>query len=188
MPRQAIFIDRDGVLCHSGGLIATVDPIRLESTAATAIRRLNTHGRQVVVVTQQPGIAFGELDEDTLAELHEKMRLLLLEQDARLDGIYHCPHHPEGTIERYGRDCRCRIPGTALFERARDEMGVALEASFFLSRSRDSLRAAKACGITTVLLGGDSGGDPAIDRCVDSIDAAADWTLGSRAPSAVTTS
>jgi len=190
MPRQAIFIDRDGTLCRATGSITAVDQVSLEPGATAAVNRFNSHGRQVVVVTQQPGIAFGELDEDTLAEIHERLRLLLLEHDARLDGIYHCPHHPEGTVERYRRACNCRAPGPALFERARDEMGVELEGSFFLSRSAQALRAARACGITTVLIHDEAepGTAPDLDHRVDSIDAAAELTLRDCAASAVPTS
>ena len=34
-----------------------------------------------------------------------------------MDAVYHCPHDPERTT------CRCRKPGTALFERASRELG-----------------------------------------------------------------
>ena len=34
---------------------------------------------------------------------------------AVVDGYYYCPHHPEGTVERYRMVCRCRKPGPLLF-------------------------------------------------------------------------
>ena len=147
MPRRAIFVDRDGTLCESNGLVAAPEQLRLLPSAATAIRHFNNRGWQVIVVTDQPGVAFGELDEDTLADIHERLRVLLLEEGARLDGIYHCPHHPEGKLERYRRACACRGPGIALFERARDEMGIDLDNSFLVGGSSDAIQAAAACGI-----------------------------------------
>ena len=147
MPRRAIFVDRDGTLCERNGLVADPEQLRLMPSAAAAVRRFNSRGWQVIVVTDQPGVAFGELDEDILADIHERLRGLLLEQGARLDGIYHCPHHPEGKVERYRRDCACRGPGIALFQRARDEMGIDLDDSLFVGRSAGALQAAAACGI-----------------------------------------
>ena len=147
MSRRAIFVDRDGTLCERNGLVADPEQLRLMPSVAAVIRRFNNRGWQVIVVTDQPGVAFGELDEDTLADIHERLRLLLLDEGARLDGIYHCPHHPEGKLERYRRACSCRGPGIALFERARDEMGIDLDNSLFVGRSPDALEAAAACGI-----------------------------------------
>jgi len=152
MPRRALFVDRDGTLCERPGSGAERHPLRLLPDAAASVRRLNQGGFQVIVVTDQPGVAFDEFDEDVLADAHEKLRLLLLEEGARLDGIYHCPHHPEGRIERYRSDCACRGPGTALFERARDEMGVDLAGSFFVCDSPLGLRAAASAGIRPILV------------------------------------
>lgn len=108
MPRRAIFVDRDGTLSEKNGLVADPEHLRLLPCSADAIRRINRSGWQVIVVTDQPGVAFGEFDEHVLADVHDQLRLLLLENGARLDGIYHCPHHPEGQVERYRRDCACR--------------------------------------------------------------------------------
>jgi len=194
MPRRAIFFDRDGTLCESNGPVTDPEQLRLMPSAAAAIRRLNNRGWQVLVVTDQPGVAFDEFDEDILADIHERLRTLLLEEGARLDGIYHCPHHPEGSVERYRRDCACRRPGIALFERARDEMGIDLGDSFLVGNSADALQAASACGIKAVLLRTGASHETEVDSArldggpvhvVDSIDAAADWALQYRDASGV---
>ncbi len=186
MPRRAIFVDRDGTLTEKNGLVTDPEHLFLLPCAAAAIRRVNRSGWQVIVVTDQPGVAFDEFDEDVLADVHERLRLLLLEDGARLDGIYHCPHHPEGKVERYRRDCACRRPGVALFERARDEMGIALDGSFFIGDSPDALQAAAACGMPSVLVRTGQGRETeaALARIdvtpacvVDTIEDAAEWAL-----------
>ena len=186
MPRRAIFVDRDGTLCEQNGLVADPEQLRLLPRAAAAIRRLNRNGWQVIVVTDQPGVAFDEFDEDALADVHERLRSLLLVEGARLDGIYHCPHHPEGKIERYRRDCACRKPGIGLFERARDEMGIDLDGSFLVGDSPGALRAAAACGLESVLVRTGAGGEtealvPRLEvapgHVVDTIEDAAEWAL-----------
>ncbi|NIL99570.1 MAG: HAD hydrolase-like protein [Acidobacteria bacterium] len=87
-----------------------------------------------------------------MADFHERLRGLLLEENARIDGIYHCPHHPEGEVERYRRACDCRRPGSGLFDRARDEMGIDLGRSFLLADSEAALRSAVAAGVQPILV------------------------------------
>jgi len=186
MLRRAVFFDRDGTLCENNDPVVDPRRLRLLPRAAEAVRRLNRGGWQVVVVTEQPGVAFGEFDEDVLAEIHEQMRLLLLEDGARLDGIYHCPHHPEARLQRYRHRCACRKPGVALFERARDEMGIDLDASFLFSDNVRVLQAAATCGIRPVLVRTGGGRDdeerltqlgPGTVPVVDAIDDAVGLAL-----------
>ena len=181
MPRRAIFVDRDGTLP-----VADAGTPRLLAGAAAAIRRINRANRQAVIVTHRPEVAFGLLDEDALAELHEGLRLELLEKAARIDGIYHCPHHPEGVVERYRKECACRKPGVGLLERARDEMGIDLRGSFLVGDRAADLRAAAACGMPALLVRSGRGAEteaalaelrltPA--AVVDTIADAVDWIL-----------
>ena len=187
MSRRAVFVDRDGTLSGSGGgAVVHPEQLRLLPCAEAAVRRLNEAGWQVVVVTDEPAVAFGELDEGVLADLHERLRGMLLEEGARLDGIYHCPHHPDGCVERYARACDCRQPGCAMFERARDEMGVDLEGSFYVGDKFEGLLAAAACGVTPILIRSGTGrrtessldaAGPAPACVVDTIEDAAAWVL-----------
>ena len=150
MPRRAIFLDRDGTLTAPGG--GPAERLELLPGTAAAIRRINRAGWQVVVVTHETHVAMGRLDEDTLAELHERWRAELLEEEARIDGIYHCPHDPQAEVERYRRECRCRPPALGLFEKARDEIGIELDSSFVLGCVRERLPAAGETGLTPQLL------------------------------------
>ncbi|MEA7538901.1 hypothetical protein ONQ62_28730, partial [Salmonella enterica subsp. enterica serovar Virginia] len=34
----------------------------------------------------------------------------LADRDVDLDGIYYCPHHPQGSIEEFRQVCDCRKP------------------------------------------------------------------------------
>ena len=71
MPRRAIFVDRDGTLSKNHSVAAAPEHLRLLPRAAAAICRISRSGRQAIVVTDQPGVAFGEFDVDVLADVHE---------------------------------------------------------------------------------------------------------------------
>jgi histidinol-phosphate phosphatase family protein len=179
MARRAIFLDLDGVLT-----VSEQRPLQLTAAAGRVVRRINRCGWQAVAVSNQPGLAFGALDEETLAGSHESVRVALLEDDARLDGIYHCPHHAEATVERYRVECGCRIPATGLLDRARDEMGVDLGASYLIVDRLEALQLAHASGVTSVLLRTPRGralesslapGEAAPEGVVDDLPGALDW-------------
>lgn len=150
--RRAIFMDRDGTVCEEVGYVNHVDRIRLLPRSAEAIRLANQAGFQAVIVTNQAGVARGYFDEHLVHEVHDVVRHHLAEAGARVDGIYHCPHHPEVGSEAYRRECDCRKPKAGMLLRAREEMGIDLAASYMIGDTVKDLGAGRAVGATTVLV------------------------------------
>ncbi len=107
---RAIFLDRDGTLNEEVGYITDPSQFRLYDFAAEAVRRINQAGRLAIVLTNQSGIARGLYDEAFLGEVHAGMQAALARADARIDGIYYCPHHPEIGAPPYRQPCDCRKP------------------------------------------------------------------------------
>lgn len=152
MGRRAIFMDRDGTVCDEVGYVNHVERIRLLPRSAEAIRRANAAGFQTIVVTNQAGVARGYFDEDLIHEVHEEIRRLLAEHDARVDAIYYCPHHPEVGSAPYRQVCDCRKPLPGMFHRARDEMGIDLGRSYVVGDSMRDVEAGHRVGASTVLV------------------------------------
>ena len=90
--------------------------------AAQAIRKLNEAGWLVILATNQPVLARGEVAEEELTEIHNKMETLLGKEGAYVDAIYYCPHHPDkgfaGERPEYKIECSCRKPKPGLLFRA----------------------------------------------------------------------
>lgn len=150
--RPAVFLDRDGTINEQMGYINHLSRFVLLPGAAPGIRRLNELSIPVLVVTNQSGLARGYFPPELLTAVHAKMVAELARQGARLDGIYVCPHHPEAKREEYRLDCDCRKPKTGLFTRAAAEHGLDLAASFVVGDRWSDLKAAAACGATSVLV------------------------------------
>ncbi len=56
-------------------------------------------GYALVLVTNQSGIARGKFTEAQFETLTEWMDWSLADRGVDLDGIYYCPHHPQGAVE-----------------------------------------------------------------------------------------
>ena len=119
---------------------------------ASAIRRLQTVGLQVVVVTNQSGIARGFLTEDGLGQIHDLMKEQLAEGGADLDAVYYCPHHPEHGIGDYKQDCECRKPKPGMFISARDFLKIDMANSVMIGDKAEDMMAAEAAGVGTRVL------------------------------------
>jgi histidinol-phosphate phosphatase family protein len=132
MSRPACFLDRDGTLTEERGYARTAEEILLLPGAAAAVRLLNERGVAAVVVTNQSGVGRGYFTLEDLAAQHEKLRALLAAEDATLDGIYACPHHPDA-------ECDCRKPQTALIQLAARELDLDLGRSWMVGDREEDL-------------------------------------------------
>lgn len=140
--RRAVFLDRDGTIIEDSGYIADPAGVRLLPRAAEAIARLNQAGWPAIVVTNQSGIARGLLDEAAYAATARRLDELLAAAGARLEGHYHCPHHPD-----LMGPCECRKPGPLLYRRAAADHGLHLARSWWVGdRLRDVLPAERFNG------------------------------------------
>ena len=152
MGRRAIIMDRDGTVCEEVGYVNHVSRCRLLPRSAEAIRLLNEAGRRTAIVTNQAGVARGYFAEEMILAVHERLRRLLADSGARIDGIYYCPHHPTAGEPPYRGACDCRKPLPGLVLRAAAELGIDLTRSFMVGDSARDVVAAQAAGVTPVLV------------------------------------
>ena len=99
-----IILDRDGVINYdSDEYIKSPDEWIPIPGSLEAIARLNRAGYQVVVASNQSGLARGFFDLDTLDRIHQKMRDELAQAGGSIEALLFCPHGPED-------GCACRKP------------------------------------------------------------------------------
>lgn len=163
--RPALFLDRDGVINVDHSYVFRREDFEWVEGAQNVIRRFNDMGWWVFVVTNQSGIARGYYTEEQMQALHDWMSAELVNAGARIDRIYHCPFHEDGTIPRYTRESYDRKPKPGMLIRAMTDFPVIKERSFLIGDKQADLDAAKAAGVRGFLF---AGGDLA---------AFADWAL-----------
>lgn len=152
MTKPAVFLDRDGTINEQMGYINHISRFHLLPGVGKAIRRLNELTIPVVVVTNQSGLARGYFPPSLLGAVHEKMTRQLADDNAHIDGVYICPHHPEAKEKKYRKNCDCRKPKIGLLEQAARELDLDLTRSYMVGDRWSDLKCAQLAGATSILV------------------------------------
>lgn len=182
---RAVFLDRDGTLIEEVGYLDRLDRLKLFPETVDALRALQRAGFQLIIATNQSGIAQGLFTETFVQELHGHLTDLLARGGVRLDGIYMCPHHPEAKLDAYRARCECRKPSPGLVRQASRERDLELTRSYMIGDRWRDLLAGQTTGTKGVLVRTGYGETEArrppagarADAVVDNLAAAASWIL-----------
>jgi len=139
---KTIILDRDGVLntrmpkaCY---VKSWADWTWLPG-AREALGLLGRAGYRILVITNQAGIARGEMTEDDLAEIHRHMRQEAEATGGPIEAIYHCPHG-------WDEGCSCRKPKPGMLFAAQREFHLDLSRVTFIGDDERDGQAAEAAG------------------------------------------
>ena len=149
---RAVFLDRDGTLNHDSGYIHRPEDLLLFPGVPEAIRLLNGAGYLAVVVTNQAGSARGYYTEEDLCAFHRRLREEVAAGGGRVDGVYHCPHHPTAGEGPLTRACFCRKPAPGMLYRAALDLEIDLGGSFLVGDREGDLEAGWRAGCRTALV------------------------------------
>ena len=146
---SAVFLDRDGTIIKDLDFISRPEQVQLINGVAEAIARANAALVPVIVATNQSGIGRGYFTQADYERVDARMKELLAEGGAKIDATYFCPHPPE-------EGCRCRKPGTLMFEWARDDHGIDLSSALFIGDKMRDIEPAFSFGARGVLVPADT--------------------------------
>lgn len=156
--QKAIFLDRDGTINKYKGFLKNINDLELIPGVAEAVKNINLSGCLVIIVTNQPVIARGDVSVEELNKIHNKIETLLGKEGAYLDGLYYCPHHPdkgfEGEIPELKFNCDCRKPKPGMILKAAKDFNIDLSLSFMVGDGKNDIMCGKNAGCKTVLING----------------------------------
>lgn len=189
--RRAVFLDRDGTLIEDADYLWEPEKIVMLPGVGEALRRLRGNGWELVVVTNQAGVARGYYGERDVKRVNADVHGRLRAEGVDVLAWHYCPHYdgPEAKVEAYRIACDCRKPRPGLLRTAAHQHGLDLAGSIVVGDKPTDLQAARAVGAKAVMvLTGkgrqfcpDGKSHPDADVVVADLGAAADWIV-SRTP------
>jgi D,D-heptose 1,7-bisphosphate phosphatase len=154
--QKAVFLDRDGTINKFNDFITRPEDFELIEGTAEAIKKINGLGYLAIVITNQPVIARGDVDFETLDLIHMKMETDLGKEGAYIDDLFYCPHHPDkgfaGERLEYKIDCDCRKPKPGMILKAAEKYNINLSQSFMAGDDMRDINAGINAGCIPVFL------------------------------------
>lgn len=156
---KALFLDRDGVVDDlvwypsPGEWEAPrhVGDVRIRAGVVEALREANRAGWLIFLITNQPSYAKGKCPLDDLKQVHAHVLDELERGGVKITDSYVCFHHPESTIEGFGR-CECRKPSPFFIWEAARLYGVNVRESWMIGDQDSDVVTGVNAGCRTALL------------------------------------
>ncbi len=141
---RAAFLDRDGTIIKDVGYINSPEYIRFLSGAIEGLKKLQSLGFALFIVTNQSGITRGYLSFDRYRMItNELIRRLLMEHIWIKDVIF-CPYHPS---VRSG----CRKPSPTMLFKLKDRYPeIVFEESVMIGDKESDVQAGLGAGTRAV--------------------------------------
>lgn len=155
--RPAAFLDRDGVINVDRGYVYRQPDFNFIDGVFEGALKLQQLGFALVIVSNQSGIGRGLYSEAQLLALNRWILQEFQQRSIRIEGIYHCPHHPTEALGEYRRQCDCRKPAAGMLLRAARDLKLDLMRSAMFGDRASDLQAAAAAGVPLRYLLGTDG-------------------------------
>jgi len=144
---KALFLDRDGVINVNHGYVHTPGQTDWVEGIFELCRIAQDAGYDLIVVTNQAGIARGYYSETTYLAYTQWLHGQFAERGIHLLATYYCPHHPEAGVGCWRLNCECRKPHPGMILAAAERYGINLAASVMVGDNVSDQRAAQAAGV-----------------------------------------
>ncbi len=148
----AIFLDRDGTLHHDAVYMVNFEDFVPIPGVEEALRKLQGAGYRLFGVTNQSGVARGMFTLEQVRALNERIRDYFRAHGAEIEEFAVCPHHPEGTVAEYSRECDCRKPKPGMLLDLARRHGLDLSRSWMVGDAPRDVQAGLAAGCRAALV------------------------------------
>ena len=145
--RPCLFLDRDGVINHDpGDYTKNLSEFTILPTVMKALTVAKKAGFEVVLITNQGGLAKGLYTHEDVATIHAHLTRVCEENGTPILDIFYSPHHP-GTGKSLSRK-----PGSLMVERACAKHQLDPLRSWMVGDKQRDLDAASPVGVRGVLI------------------------------------
>ena len=145
MSIKVVFLDRDGVINEEVGYLHKIRDFKFISGVIDSCKYILSLGYQIVVVTNQSGIARGLYSENDFHILNEWMLGKFEQEGVSILDVFFCPHEPND-------DCYCRKPKPGLFINAMEKHDIDMKKSWMIGDKEADIESANNAGISQTIL------------------------------------
>ena len=143
---KLIFLDRDGVINKDlNTYVTTPADFEFLPGALEALTDLTNAGYEIVIVSNQAGVAKGLFSQSQLERVNASMIENIEQAKGRISRVEYCLHD-----ENAG--CSCRKPATGLFCRVLENKDVDLGEVYFIGDKESDIAAGRNIGCKTILV------------------------------------
>ena len=143
---KALFLDRDGVINVDKHHLHKIEDCEFMDGIFDLCRDYKNKGFEIVVVTNQAGIAKGIYSEADYFKLRNFIHAEFERQGCPIAAEYFCPYHPDG-FGKYRRASFYRKPNAGMILRAAKELNIDLKQSVLIGDAETDITAAKTAGV-----------------------------------------
>ncbi|MEW6994792.1 D-glycero-alpha-D-manno-heptose-1,7-bisphosphate 7-phosphatase [Colwelliaceae bacterium MEBiC 14330] len=129
---KVAFLDRDGVINKEVNYLYKIEDFEYTENCIEGLKKIKELGYEIIIVTNQAGIARGYYTEQQYQKLTDWYLNDLKQQGIDILDVYHCPHHPEGKVNRYTKKCACRKPMAGMIETAKNKYDIDMSISILV--------------------------------------------------------
>ena len=137
---KVAFIDRDGVVNTEVNYLHHERDLKLISSFVDGAKILRKAGFELIIITNQSGIARGYFTENEFNRLMSVIRFQLLNHGISFLDVFYCKHEPKD-------NCDCRKPKPGLIQQALSKYDIDLEQSIMIGDKISDVDAGIKAGV-----------------------------------------
>ena len=145
MAIKTIFLDRDGVINKEVRYLYRLSSFEFIDGIFETCLYFQKLGYEIVIVTNQSGIARGYYNENDYQKLTEWMLNQFNNNGIKILDTFYCLHGPE-------ENCECRKPKPGMFIEAKDKYNIRMKDSWMIGDKETDIKAANLAGINNTIL------------------------------------
>ena len=145
MPLKTIFLDRDGVINKDVNYLYKINEVEFFQGLFETCKYFLELGYQIIIVTNQSGIARGYFTDKDFNKLTKWMLLEFKKNNIHILDVLHCPHGPYS-------DCKCRKPKPGMFLTAKNKYLIDMDKSWMIGDKESDIKAANDAGIKNTII------------------------------------
>ena len=145
MPIKTIFLDRDGVINKEVDYLFKIKDFDFIDGVFDACKVFNKEGFEIIIITNQSGIARNLYSEEDFKILTDWMLDEFNTRNIKILDVFYCPHGKSS-------NCHCRKPMPGMFLKAKKKYAIDMNKSWMIGDKESDIEAAYSAGVSNTII------------------------------------